>query len=336
MIRNVNSSAAAVRALSGINGGLFRLNVGNHDMKKIRPIIPPTRAFRPGFTLVELLVVIGIIAVLISILLPALQKARDQAIRIRCASNLHQWGQALNMYANENKGRLFMAFSNGQAPGIAWAYNNSSLQYTGSATAAQSEWTVERMAAYIGGFNQNTPPDNTGGGNNDTLAGIWVDPAVTDDQARPGWFWPGADCAAWMHYAYFGGVDQWGTETGAPNATDQQLNNLVGAEFRPGDADRVLMADLLAYFDGNGYPNQWAYNHGIIGSGDNAIYIPDLGFENSGANYPGSIKNVSGINELYGDGHVLWRSRSDIRTDLLSSNPYGQPYTGYAGQAVFY
>lgn len=64
------------------------------------------QARKNAFTLVELLVVIGIIAVLISVLLPALNKARSQANVVKCASNIRQLAQALVNYSSENKGRF--------------------------------------------------------------------------------------------------------------------------------------------------------------------------------------------------------------------------------------
>jgi prepilin-type N-terminal cleavage/methylation domain-containing protein/prepilin-type processing-associated H-X9-DG protein len=121
-----------------------------------------------GFTLVELLVVIGIIAVLIGVLLPALSRAREQSKRVQCLSNLRQLGMAMVSYSIEYKGGLPGVSSRSEPRVEDWIYWQKD-RATYSAAQGPGKFSDSRIAKYI---NRNEavlfcPSDVTDGSNRD-------------------------------------------------------------------------------------------------------------------------------------------------------------------------
>jgi prepilin-type N-terminal cleavage/methylation domain-containing protein/prepilin-type processing-associated H-X9-DG protein len=84
---------------------------------------------RRGFTLVELLVVIGIIAVLVGILLPVMGKAREAARRAMCLSNLRQVHAIFHMYARENRDLVPLGYRKNFKQFNSMVYSNTSFKY---------------------------------------------------------------------------------------------------------------------------------------------------------------------------------------------------------------
>jgi len=192
-----------------------------------------------GFTLVEILVVIGIIAVLVAILLPSLRKARQAAQRAACVSNLRQFGIAIYNYSFDNKGRLpnTIFVYGGRYPNVAWV-NDTGI----------GEFSYEGIARYVKGADINKK----------IVLGIWWCPATGPREAID---------SSWSDYGYMHMGYSYFAQCGdCATRPDQLVDRRLKAE-------RVLMADILYRWWVTG---GWRFNHGVQGifSNDHAIAPP--------------------------------------------------------------
>ena len=107
---------------------------------------------REGFTLIELLVVIAIIALLLAILMPALQRVRKQAEAAACEANLHEWALVLVMYTDDNDGLLMAGYGGGingtWVGGLRDYYQEPKIRVCPTATKPMSEGARGTFAAW--------------------------------------------------------------------------------------------------------------------------------------------------------------------------------------------
>ena len=93
-----------------------------------------------GFTLIELLVVIAIIALLMAVLMPALQRIKKQAKTIACQSNLRQWALYFSLYTDDNNGYFHRGWNDG-------AYSEDSWMATGGIRARTTRMSRRHLKA---------------------------------------------------------------------------------------------------------------------------------------------------------------------------------------------
>jgi len=189
-----------------------------------------------AFTLVELLVVIGIIAVLIAILLPSLNKARDAANRTACLSNVRQLSVFAIMYANENRGRFPLE-------------NVSTFGNTAPDTFRMDMYDAMKMPPFNPAAVTYTEVDG---------ARYWtcpVAPAFLYNLGSP--YFVGGNPYISTSYMYLGSGGGNALAFGSDEAIPGRRPERFGQK-QPGNAPRTLFADRVMYF--NDF-RAWQVNH---------------------------------------------------------------------------
>ena len=276
---------------------------------------------RGAFTLIELLVVISIIALLLSVLVPSLSKAKKSAQLVLCRNNLHQWAVAIETWAVDHDGVAPLSTTYAVQDGkVTQSFPNEMYldQFTGrlplTGVTDQKGWqkkmiSQEGIAPYLPGFNDKGMRwDDKGNFRNSEdnfqLDGVWKCPSQKkrDLDFIMNLLTGGLGTRAFfrLDYAYFGRSDLW-ADSMIPEPQDR--SSLV--EKFPASG-RVMLTDAIFYWSTQVV---W-YNHGSEGPSYDMGALEPTG-QLSNTRDP---KYITGINEAFGDGSVEWKKiNSDDR-----------------------
>jgi len=264
--------------------------------------LPPVRK-NEAFTLVELLVVIGIIAVLISILLPALNKAREAAHRANCLSNLRSIGQAMYIYAGANRDQISLG-------ALSQSEQQAYYLYTASPLDPWGQWGQYIRAGLLKGRNLYCPSEDSEFYGYDSLANPFkADPAKPTNlgSTRGGYLM--------RSFATFEseGATVVGSPGGATPGPGSALNPMGyrAIWWRSGTAPNSFpLVDATQGPEGNG--RRWAPYPHLVRFKRQALYADIFAAPGRGVD----SRHKKGLNVMFQDGSARWIDRSLIQDQL--------------------
>ncbi|HEX4608293.1 MAG TPA: DUF1559 domain-containing protein [Urbifossiella sp.] len=306
---------------------------------------PPLPVSRRAFTLIELLVVIAIIAILIGLLLPAVQKVREAAARSKCSNNIKQLGIATHS-CNDTFGVLPPAGAAGNNNNSVGTINRIALGKTATAQFLLLPF-LEQNSLYntviTGGGNVNSvtvPPNNLYAYN--TILAAFRCPSDPSPAGGTGLGNPNGPDGTWAVSNYVSNYLVFGN----PAANTQEGTSSIPASFQDGTSNTVIFGERFGQYGATPNSSLWAnsgnpwrpqmccaIDNGGTGYAPCPLFQTGVTYQNAiGAYGGGQSGHTSGMNVGLGDGSIRFVSSGISATtwsyvcDPRDGNPLGSDW----------